>query len=353
MGNRVTLADVSKKAGLSQATVSMILSRRSDVSFPEKTVQAVQEAARELGYVPPARKRSSLFSHRTIMIVCPFVLNSWYSTIVQTVQSEAAAMHCTTIVSTTYHDPDVEKGIVKAMAESQIGGAIFAMMPRSLHVLKKIIKTLPLVIIADREENMPFSFAELHNYDAGQLMAKHLISLGHSHVACLATPLSNSIPARVKRFEGLRDTWAKLCPEGEVRLFSRMVGHVQERDTLMLERTLGRDLTLAVCESEAKRYTAFIGINDMIAYGILDAMQILGFRVPDDYSVCGLDNDFPSDLGGVNLTSVEHFMQHNARLAFRMLYRKMEDETDSTDPGENIRIFPELKVRGTSSRSRS
>ena len=40
--------------------------------------------------------------------------------------------------------------------------------------------------------------------------------------------------------------------------------------------------------------TAMIGINDMVAYGILDALHSAGHTVPDEYSVCGFDNIFPS-----------------------------------------------------------
>ena len=47
---KITSSQVAEKAGVSQATVSMILNRRNNVSFSAETVEKVEQAARELGY---------------------------------------------------------------------------------------------------------------------------------------------------------------------------------------------------------------------------------------------------------------------------------------------------------------
>ena len=64
---KVTSSDVAEKAGVSQATVSMVLNRKYNVSFSRETVERVEEAAKELGYKLPGhrnkkenKKRSSL-----------------------------------------------------------------------------------------------------------------------------------------------------------------------------------------------------------------------------------------------------------------------------------------------------
>ncbi|MDE6734684.1 MAG: substrate-binding domain-containing protein, partial [Desulfovibrio sp.] len=62
---------------------------------------------------------------------------------------------------------------------------------------------------------------------------------------------------------------------------------------------------------------------------------------------CGLDNDFPSDLVGVSLTSVEHSMAQNAQEAFRLLYRKMAGESEATEVAVRRHIRPELVPRAS------
>ena len=59
--------------------------------------------------------------------------------------------------------------------------------------------------------------------------------------------------------------------------------------------------------------TAFIGNNDMVSYGIMDAILKKGYQIPDDFSVCGFDNDFASSLLPISLTTVEHYMERQRK----------------------------------------
>ena len=54
----ITSSQVAERAGVSQATVSMILNRRNNVSFSAETVERVEQAARELGYELPGRRKT-------------------------------------------------------------------------------------------------------------------------------------------------------------------------------------------------------------------------------------------------------------------------------------------------------
>ena len=56
MKKKVTSTDIAKAAGVSQSTVSMVLNKKYNVSFSKETIDKVENAAKELGYVPPKRK---------------------------------------------------------------------------------------------------------------------------------------------------------------------------------------------------------------------------------------------------------------------------------------------------------
>lgn len=347
MKQKVTLEDISKKTGFSQSTVSMILTRRTDVSFSANTIQIVEEAAKELGYLPVTRKKIALFTRRTIMIVCPFVINHYYSTIIQAFQSAAAQMRCNVLVYTTYNDPDEEKHILKVMAETDIGGIVFATVPNSLATLKKISARVPIIVLADDTDALGVEIVKLNNYQAGCLIAEHLARLGHKHLICISSPLSASVGVRIHRYKGLEESWRKLCPEGSIRLFTNFVSSSQIRDNIQIERMLGRQIMESVLENEPDSFTAIVAVNDMFAYGIMDALSAAGLSVPEKYSLCGMDNDFPSGLCGVNLTSIEHFMAQNVHIAFRRLYRKIAADEPSIDISAKKVISPELIVRRT------
>lgn len=344
MRQRVTLADLSRRTGLSQSAISMILSRRQDVSFPPQTVKLVREAAAELGYDFTPRKGLSLFARRSIMVVCPYILHHYYSAAIQSLQSAAAAMQYNVFVHATYNDPAEEERILKVIAESEIGGIIFAAMPHSRNLLRKLERVMPVVIIADIENNLSCTFVELHNHLAGELLARHLAMLGHKRIACISTPLASSVPHRIKRYQGLASAWNNLCPDGSLELFSCFTSPARTRDNIQMERYLGQEMACAILEQRPD-VTAIVALNDMLAYGAMDVFAARKIRIPEDYSICGCDNDFPSDLAGVNLTSIEHYMAQNAELAFQILYSQIAEDNEAILPRKQI--LPELVRRSS------
>ena len=56
MKKKITSVDVAKAAGVSQATVSMVLNKKYNASFSKETIQKVERAGEVLGYQSPGRK---------------------------------------------------------------------------------------------------------------------------------------------------------------------------------------------------------------------------------------------------------------------------------------------------------
>ena len=299
----------------------MILSGRTDVSFSADTVRKVRETAEALGYAPTAKKRPSLFDRKTVLIVCPNVLNPYYSTIVQAIQQAAAD----TLVYTTYRDAENEIRILNAVAGSDLAGVVFTMMPQSTELVERVNRLVPVVVIGDRNTSLNVDTVEMNNYSAGAIIAHYMIGLGHKHIAYISTTLNEANSARVRRLEGVRDTYRDECPEGSVIVRSREVTPKEERDNISIEHAVGFELTRK-CLGE-RRITAFVAVNDMVAYGVLDAIRAEGRRVPEDYSVCGFDNIFPSQFLPVGLTTVEHYIADKGRNAFEILHSKMSGES--------------------------
>ena len=69
---KATSSDVAKKAGVSQATVSMVLNKKYNVSFSRETVEKVERVARELGYqLPGRRNKKERKKYRLIGVLFP------------------------------------------------------------------------------------------------------------------------------------------------------------------------------------------------------------------------------------------------------------------------------------------
>ena len=87
---KITSSQVAEKAGVSQATVSMILNRRSNVSFSAETVEKVECAARELGYeLPKRRNRKENRKEKLIVVLCPTLTSPYYVLLLQGIEAVA------------------------------------------------------------------------------------------------------------------------------------------------------------------------------------------------------------------------------------------------------------------------
>jgi len=77
-----------------------------------------------------------------------------------------------------------------------------------------------------------------------------------------------------------------------------------------------------------------------------------GFRIPEDYSVCGFDNIYPSSFCGVSLTTVEHYIIQVGKSAIRLISEKLKNNyemiTDS-DAVTRVEYRCKLIVRNSTS----
>src|SRR5258708_32831048 len=122
----VKMHDVAKLAGVSQSTVSRVLSKSSSVvPISEKTVRRVQEAVDQLGYYPNLTARS-LRAQQTNMIAIMIadISNAFYHYIVRTVQDIAHQHHYDVLIANTDHVYDNEKHFCEAMMRRPVDGAI-------------------------------------------------------------------------------------------------------------------------------------------------------------------------------------------------------------------------------------
>ena len=69
---KATSSDVAKKAGVSQATVSMVLNKKYNVSFSRETVEKVEMAARELEYQLPGRRNKKKAKGQADRCILPY-----------------------------------------------------------------------------------------------------------------------------------------------------------------------------------------------------------------------------------------------------------------------------------------
>ena len=173
---------------------------------------------------------------------------------------------------------------------------------------------------------MRIDTVDVDNFGAAQLVAKHLIDLGHKRIAYLSTALNEHHVSRMRRGEGLQEAYRRWCPEGSVTICSHVNSLEAEITTPDLEYRSGMELAYKCLRND--KITGIVAINDMVAFGVLDALQREGYRVPEDFSLCGFDNVTTSGYQRIQLTTVDNNTFSHGKSAFNLLLERTRDATE-------------------------
>ncbi|MEX0168157.1 LacI family DNA-binding transcriptional regulator [Streptomyces sp. LMG1-1-1.1] len=272
-GTRPTSRDVARTAGVSQATVSLVLGDKWRGRVSERTAEAVRAAARDLGYRPNLAARNlRLGRTRTAMLVVPALTNEFFAH-VHTGAALAAARHGFGVV--LYPSPD---GVGPARdpfasAQAALDGVIASSM--AADALKAFRGSdLPLVML-DSDPSDPGASAHL-NLDVADGMRRvtdHLLGLGHRRFLHLAS----AVPSWT--FDVRAAALADALRGAELRTVRSA-----------LNVTDARSAAHSALGVPGLRPTAVVCDDDILAVGVLKAARRLGLRVPEDLSITGFDD---------------------------------------------------------------
>ncbi|MFF8259545.1 LacI family DNA-binding transcriptional regulator [Streptomyces virginiae] len=271
---RPTSRDVATAAGVSQATVSLVLGDKWPGRVSERTAALVRETATRLGYRPNLAARNlRLGSTRTALLVVPALTNEFFAR-VYTGAARVAAEHGFGVV--LYPSPD-GTGPARdpfASARAALDGVIASSMAaHALHAIGG--DTLPLVMLdSDPRAGAAAAHVNLAMADGMRQITEHLLALGHRRFLHLASAVDSW--TFDTRAEALRTL---LGPGTELRT-------VRSALTVDGART-AMEASLAAPEG---RPTAVVCDDDILAAGACKAARRLGLRVPEDLSVTGFDD---------------------------------------------------------------
>ncbi|WP_053688745.1 LacI family DNA-binding transcriptional regulator [Streptomyces sp. WM6372] len=271
---RPTSRDVATAAGVSQATVSLVLGDKWRGRVSERTAGLVREAATTLGYRPNLAARNlRLGSTRTALLVVPALTNEFFAR-VYTGAARIAAEHGFGVV--LYPSPD-GTGPARdpfASARAALDGVIASSM--AAHALDAIGDAeLPLVMLdSDPTAGRAAAHVNLAMADGMRQVTEHLLALGHRRVLHLASAVDSwTFDVRAEALAAL------LAPHAELRTVRAPLTVAEARTAME-----------AALAAPGSRPTAVVCDDDILAAGACKAARRLGLRVPEDLSVTGVDD---------------------------------------------------------------
>lgn len=369
---RTTTRDIAKACFVSQSAVSMILSGRKDIHFAPETIERVKRTAKEMGYEYKARaKRKKTGTNDTIMIMCPSLATQYYTTLIQFITQEAQEHGLCTLTAYTNRSKEREEYYLNMAADTGFYGVIYTYAPRAVTSLNHLHGKVPLVLINDHNSDLKIELLELDSKKSGRLIAAHLLELGHRDIGYMTTPLSSIEVPRRRRLEGMQEEYER---QGfDPAMIHVVSGKREDQETITGNKhyDTGYGLTRKYFKkredilkkkeetnAELENITAFVGTNDFVAIGIMDAITSLGYRIPEDFSVCGFDNTLVASFSGISLTTIDHCIGEKGAYAVSMLRNqrtRMEQKDDKKEkkrPIMRLEYEPQLIIRHSTGKRR-
>jgi DNA-binding LacI/PurR family transcriptional regulator len=323
---KVTSVDVARHAGVSQTTVSLVLTGKAPGRVSPATAEAVRRAAQELGYRPNAAARALRSgTAAAVGLVVSDVTHPFFGRTLRGAQRAAwAAGHVVVLIDDNYGAAWGD-GSVEALREGAIDGFLFfaADPPDSL----RRPGAPPVVLIESEQPGLPHARLDV---DAGTDAAlAHLHELGHRRIGYVRSAAGG------RTFERRRTRWAAHLREHGQDPAAQVV--VTSRFDAPSTIAAGHELL-----AHPGRPTAVLCDDDVLAAGLLAAAAREGVDVPGELSVVGFDDLDLALLSTPPLTTVHFDPEALGAAAFELLLARLQGRRPRN------RVLPtSLTVRGS------
>ncbi|MFC6176892.1 LacI family DNA-binding transcriptional regulator [Companilactobacillus huachuanensis] len=279
---KISIREIAKLSGVSVATVSRVINNNG--RFSEETRQRVLNVIHEQGYETNAiAKGLRMQKTNTIGIVVPDLNNSFFSDLVEKIESQFFTAGYSTIICDTARDAHKESIYLK-MLESKLVDGIVVISGLSEFDSKQLSRRIPIVCIDRKPNAKDIFFIGSNHYKGAKLATEELIKSGTNPVILMGSRESTSSRDRLK---GFKDTLI----ENGLNFDSGSIFQLtnQQDETIDGRRTAIRQLLRNKMMSGISPLGIF-AVSDTLAADILFAAHSLYVSIPNDLKVIGFDD---------------------------------------------------------------
>ena len=320
----MTSVDVARAAGVSQSTVSLVLSGKSRGRISARTEEAVRRCAEELGYRPNVAARAlRTGAARSVGLVVPDVTHPFFGKTMRGAQEAAwTAGYAVALVDVPLDRP--LEGPLEALRAGPVDGFLYFSVepperrPGGEHVV--VIEAMP----------QGFPWVRLDTEGGTDAALAHLLELGHKRIGHLGSRVQYpTFQIRMERWRAaVAGAGVEPVPELSAGSGFDFEDAAQAAGTLL---------------DAAEPPTAIVCDDDILAGGVYLAARDRGLRIPEDLSVVGFDDlDFARVLSPP-LTTVGADAGRLGAVAFETLAAAIAGE--EPEAGQVLPV--ELVVRGS------
>lgn len=287
--DRVTMAEVAEKSGVSLSTVSLVL--RDKPGIGPGTRARVMDVAKDLGYIPKSPTVPYISNLNNIGLILKAEpervpqANQFYSHVLAGIEESCRKRQINLFYGTMTVDQDsypVE--LPRILTDDGVADGLLLVGVFLNETLAGLVerRSTPMILVDAYATSDAYDAVVSDNYTGAYQAVAYLVERGHRHIGLVGShpeaypsiQVRQSGYARALKDNGIADRYLAQC-------------HLLDSAEVTKATTgLLRD---------NPQITAIFAVNDESALAVMDVAQQIGRQVPDDLSVIGFDN---IDLAG-------------------------------------------------------
>lgn len=331
------MRDIAEAMGVSVATVSRALKDSPRISVEQR--ERIKSYAKEHDYFPNVLAeclRSNVArTSKAIGVIVPQFEHFYFSSVLSGINQEAMSHGYTMMVSESLDEYEAETLICKRFLENRVCGVIVSEAKNTVRYehFKHIMDChMPLVFYDRICTGVNCDRVVVDDYQGAFNAVNYMIERGCRRVAFYGSPMTMEISKN--RYNGYRDALLHNGLKPEEKFF-RICDNRSDAEAITPELLSQEDIP-----------DAFFAVNDDTAIGILYTAKRMGYRVPEDISICGFTNGQRAVASDPMLTTVEQRGVRVGEEAVNILISKVEGELPLEKIEKRI-VRTRLVIRGT------
>lgn len=331
------MRDIADALGVSVATVSRALKDSPRISQEQR--EKIKKYAQEHSYFPnilaESLRNSATRPMKVIGVIVPQFEHFYFSSVLSGIEQEAMSRGYTMMVGESLDEFEREELLCKRFYENKVCGIIVSQAKnttRYAHFNNLISHNMPLVFYDRICTGINCDRVVVDDYQGAYNAVSYLVETGCRRIAFYGSPMTMEISKN--RYNGYRDALLKAGLKPDERFF-RICDNRNDAEAITPEIL-----------SQEEIPDAFFAVNDDTAIGILYTAKRMGYRVPQDISVCGFTNGQRAVACDPMLTTVEQRGVRVGEEAANILISKVEGEIP-LDKIEKRIVRTRLVIRGT------
>ena len=309
----ITIKDIAKKANVSYSTVSRALAGHNQIS--NETKNRILKISEELGYSPNTLAQG-LVTKQTfnLGLIVSDITNPFFPEVIQGIEESANDLGYRIYLCNTNWSVEKENIYLNRLFTSSVDGIIiFPASDDVSHIINSKIK-IPIVFANHKLKDDACSYVAFNDYEAAKTAVEYLIKLGHKNIAYVG-----GLETNVSNMERIRG-YQEVMKNHSIELHPNYIVNGE------FKQSSGYQLTKDLLIKNAYP-TAIVAGDDVMALGVIQAVEEFGLNVPNDISVIGFDDISYAALDKIQLTTINMPKYEMGKASIQLLMERIHEQS--------------------------